>query len=68
MRQFYLAEPQDGKRRRSLTANEYEISNRDRSPIKQLYMHGRFHASPVLMPNNDLVMSYVVRLGYDETR
>jgi len=30
-------------------------------------MHGRFHASPVLMPNNDLVMSYVVRKGYDNT-
>jgi len=37
------------------------------SPIKQLFMHGRFHASPVLMPNNDLVMSYVVRKGYDNT-
>ena len=37
------------------------------SPIDQLYMHGRFHASPVLMPNNDLVMTYVVRKGYDDT-
>jgi len=37
------------------------------SPIKRLYMHGRHHASPVLMPNNDLVMTYVVRLGYDDT-
>ncbi len=37
------------------------------SPINQLYMHGRFHASPVLMPNNDLVMTYVVRMGYDDT-
>ena len=37
------------------------------SPIKQLFMHGRFHASPVLMPNQDLVMSYVVRKGYDDT-
>jgi len=37
------------------------------SPIKQLYMHGRHHASIVLMPNNDLVMSYVVRLGYEDT-
>ena len=37
------------------------------SPIKQLYMHGRHHASPVLMPNNDLVMTYVVRLGNDDT-
>ena len=37
------------------------------SPINQLYTHGRFHASPVLMPNNDLVMTYVVRKGYDDT-
>jgi hypothetical protein len=37
------------------------------SPINQLYMHGRFHASPVLMPNNDLIMTYVVRMGYDDT-
>lgn len=37
------------------------------SPINQLYKHGRFHASPVLMPDNDLVMTYVVRKGYDDT-
>ena len=37
------------------------------SPINLLYRHGRHHASPVLMPNNDLVMTYVVRLGYDDT-
>lgn len=37
------------------------------SPINQLYMHGCFHASPVLMPNNDLVMPHVVRMGYDDT-
>ena len=34
------------------------------SPIKKLYEFGRHHPSIVLLPNSDLVMSYVVRLGY----
>ena len=37
------------------------------STVNQLYMHGRFHASPVLMPDNSLTMTYVVRMGYDDT-
>ena len=36
------------------------------SAINQLYTHGRHHASPVRMPNGDLVMTYVVRLGYGD--
>ena len=37
------------------------------SPVNKLYEFGRHHASMVLMPDNDLVMSYVVRLGYPDT-
>ena len=34
------------------------------SPIRKLYDYGRHHPSLVLMPNHDIVMTYVVRLGY----
>ncbi|MBN1347683.1 MAG: exo-alpha-sialidase [Phycisphaerae bacterium] len=37
------------------------------SPVKKLYDWGRHHPSFVRMPNNDLVMTYVVRKGYVET-
>lgn len=36
------------------------------SPVNILFDYGRHHPSLALMPNNDLVMSYVVRLGYDD--
>ena len=32
-----------------------------------LHDWGRHHAGPVLMPNGDIVVSYVVRLGYPDT-
>jgi len=38
------------------------------SPVNKLYESGRHHASMVRMPNDDLVMSYVVRLGYPDTQ
>ncbi len=34
------------------------------SVVKKLYDYGRHHPSLVLMPNQDIVMTYVVRLGY----
>jgi len=37
------------------------------SALNPLYEWGRHHPSLVLMPNGDLVMSYVVRLGYPAT-
>ena len=37
------------------------------SKVQQLYKWGRHHASTVLMPNGDIVVSYVVRLGYPDT-
>ena len=36
------------------------------SDLKKLYEFGRHHPSIVRMPNDDLVMSYVVRLGYGD--
>ena len=37
------------------------------SPVTKLYEAGRHHPSMVLLANHDLVMTYVVRLGYDDT-
>lgn len=37
------------------------------SKLKPLYEWGRHHPSMVQMPNGDLVMTYVVRLGYPAT-
>ncbi len=37
------------------------------SEIRKLYDWGRHHPSLVLMPNGDLVMTYVVRKGYADT-
>jgi hypothetical protein len=37
------------------------------SSLNTLYDFGRHHASMVLMPNNDIVMTYVVRKGYPDT-
>ena len=37
------------------------------SPINFLFQWGRHHPGLVLMPSGDLVMSYVVRLGYPVT-
>ena len=34
------------------------------SPVKKLYNWGRHHPSLLLMPNQDIVMTYVVREGY----
>jgi hypothetical protein len=38
------------------------------SAVKQLYDYGRHHPSLLLMPNQDIVMTYVVRLGYVDDR
>jgi hypothetical protein len=38
------------------------------SEVKKLYDYGRHHATMVMMPNNDLLMTYVVRLGYPNTQ
>jgi hypothetical protein len=37
------------------------------SDVKKLYDWGRHHPSLVLMPNHDIVMTYVVRKGYADT-
>ncbi|MBC8355637.1 MAG: exo-alpha-sialidase [Planctomycetes bacterium] len=37
---------------------------RNWSAVRKLYDYGRHHPSFVLMPNQDIVMTYVVRLGY----
>jgi hypothetical protein len=37
------------------------------SDVSKLYDYGRHHASMLLMPNNDIVMTYVVRKGYADT-
>jgi len=37
------------------------------SDLNPLYEWGRHHPSMVLMPNGDIVMTYVVRLGYPAT-
>ena len=37
------------------------------SKVNMLYDWGRHHANTVLMPNGDIVVSYVVRLGYPDT-
>jgi hypothetical protein len=36
------------------------------SNVNKLYDYGRHHTSMLLMPNNDIVMSYVVRRGYSD--
>ena len=38
------------------------------STVNILYEYGRHHQSLVLMPNGDIVMIYVVRLGYVNTK
>ena len=38
------------------------------SELKVLYEYGRHHPSLVLMPDGDIVMTYVVRLGYVNTK
>ena len=38
------------------------------STVKILYDHGRHHPSLVLMPDGDIVMTYVVRLGYVDSK
>ncbi|MBP87388.1 MAG: hypothetical protein CMJ64_11810 [Planctomycetaceae bacterium] len=38
------------------------------SDVNKLYDYGRHHPSLVLMPNQDIVMTYVVRLGYVDDR
>jgi hypothetical protein len=37
------------------------------SSLNTLYEWGRHHASMVVMPNDDIVMTYVVRKGYPDT-
>jgi len=37
------------------------------SAMDALYHWGRHHPSPVLMPNGDIVLTYVVRKGYPDT-
>jgi len=37
------------------------------SPVNRLYDYGRHHPSLVLMPDNSILMTYVVRLGYPRT-
>lgn len=37
------------------------------STVNKLYDFGRHHASMLVMPNNDIVMTYVVRRGYEDT-
>jgi len=37
------------------------------SKLKMLYEWGRHHPSMVLLPNNDILMTYVVRTGYIKT-
>lgn len=37
------------------------------SNVNKLYDYGRHHPSMLLMPDNDIVMTYVVRKGYDDT-
>lgn len=37
------------------------------SPVQKLYDWGRHHPSMVLLPNGDIVMTYVVRKGYVNT-
>ncbi len=37
------------------------------STVEKLYDYGRHHPSLILMPNMDIVMTYVVRLGYVES-
>ena len=37
------------------------------SKVNMLYEWGRHHPSLVVLPNGDIVMSYVVRLGYADT-
>jgi len=38
------------------------------STVKKLYDYGRHHPSLVLMPNEDIVMTYVVRKGYVDSK
>ena len=60
------------KRLKGKTLDHYEglgisISKddgRNWSAVRKLYDYGRHHPSLVLMPNQDIVMTYVVRLGY----
>jgi hypothetical protein len=37
------------------------------SPVNRLYDYGRHHPSLVLMPDDTILMTYVVRLGYPRT-
>jgi len=41
-----------------------EDDGRTWSPVDRLYDYGRHHPSLVLMPGGEIVMTYVVRLGY----
>jgi hypothetical protein len=38
------------------------------SPINQLYEYGRHHASFVVLPNGHIVMVYIVRAGYTDSK
>jgi len=38
------------------------------STVNKLYDYGRHHPSMILMPNNDIVMTYVVRKGYTDDK
>jgi hypothetical protein len=38
------------------------------SDVRKLYDYGRHHPSLILMPNKDIVMTYVTRLGYVDDR
>jgi hypothetical protein len=38
------------------------------SAVRKLYDWGRHHPSSIRMPNNDIVMTYVVRKGYVDTK
>ncbi|MEI2723480.1 MAG: sialidase family protein [Verrucomicrobiota bacterium] len=38
------------------------------SDLNRLYEYGRHHPSLVVLPNGDLVMPYVVRVGYPDTK
>jgi hypothetical protein len=38
------------------------------SAVNKLYDYGRHHPSMILLPNQGIVMTYVVRLGYVDDR
>ena len=55
----------DGYNRQGKASHRYQLQlKRRRAQIDRLYHYGRHHPCLVLLPDDNILMTYVVRLGY----